>query len=128
MKKLTFNNKEVLINIASFRAASNLRRTITKIASEQKLDIENMELNDGILNKILPLLFKLDSNIEFENALFECLASCAYDSEKITPETFEPVQNREMYYPIVAACLEVNLKPFFQPLLAKLKKAEPATV
>jgi hypothetical protein len=73
----------------------------------------------------LPLILRLDSSKDFENALFECLIHCAYDQEKITFDTFEKEENRELYYPIVMACFEVNLKSFFLPLFAQFKKVQP---
>jgi hypothetical protein len=123
-EKLTLNGKEAIINIASFKAASNLRKAITKVAADAKVDIEKLDLKTLAFEQLFSLILKLDSNEEFERALFECLAFCAYDKEKITADTFESEENRELYYPLAMACLKKNLTSFLKPLLAMFKKQE----
>lgn len=123
MEFITGNNTEVKINVADFISSMKLKKAIQKALLENKIDIASVDFNDiksGAIDSILELVLTADSNEGVENALFNCLKRCTYNGEKITRDTFEPVEAREDYYEIVVACLKENLSPFFKPLFSKL--------
>lgn len=127
MEFITQNGqKQVEIKTASFKSASNLKKTAIKNLSLSGIKLDNIsEINGEILfTKLIDLLISLDSSDEFEKALFECLSGCIYDKfYKITPQFFDDKpESREDYYEIVAACCEENLRPFFKSLVSALKQ------
>jgi hypothetical protein len=101
MEFRTANGVEVKINMADFITSMKL-------------------IKSGAIDSIVQAILAADSSVEVEGALFKCLERCLYGNNKITRDTFEPVEAREDYYEIVIACLKVNLLPFFKPLLSKL--------
>lgn len=54
------------------------------------------------------------------DALSACLKRCTYNGQKITDDIFEDADARRDYYQIVTACLEENMRPFFETLPAQL--------
>ncbi len=115
---------KVKINIAPFKDSMKLKSAIAKELADSDFsfdfdpskDIKKQDFDIAGIAKIMALL---DSSEAVNNALMDCLLRCTYNSEKITGATFEPEEAREDYYDIVAACLKVNIGPFFKSLLSK---------
>lgn len=130
MEFITQNTqKEVKINIASFKDASNLRKALMKSIVESdftkgldKGTLENMSFT-SLLDIGLKLIFNADTSDSFEKAIFDCLKVCLYDTNhKITPQLFDDFpQARQDYYEIVSKCTEENLRPFFKSLVCEFQ-------
>lgn len=133
MEIITKNGqKEVVINVASFQNASNLRKAVMKNIIESdfakgldKVTLESLNFT-SLLDIGLKLIFNADSSNSFEKALFECLKVCYIDEDgvknKITPLLFdEKPELREDYYEIVSKCCEENLRPFFKSLVSEFQ-------
>lgn len=120
--------KEVIINAASFKDASNLRKAVMKSIIEsdfaKSLDknaLESLNLT-SILDVGLKLIFNADTSENFEKAIFECLKVCLYENKKITLQLFDDIpEAREDYYEIVSKCCEENLRPFFKSLVTEFQ-------
>lgn len=120
--------KEVIINAASFKDASNLRKAVMKSIIEsdfaKSLDknaLETLNLT-SILDVGLKLIFNADTSENFEKAIFECLKVCLYENKKITLQLFDDItEAREDYYEIVSKCCEENLRPFFKSLVTEFQ-------
>lgn len=80
--------KDVVINAASFKDASKLRKAVMKSIVESNftsgLDkgaFENVELST-LLDTGLKLILNTDMSNLFEQSVFECLKICTYDGKK----------------------------------------------
>jgi hypothetical protein len=120
MKFTTDEGKEVVINPAPFQLAGRLKRAIHKELSKIGIDLGYLNFKTEITADILKAFSKMaliiDSSEEVEALVFACLERCLYDKEKITVDTFEPVEMRAYYYKIIGGCLKENLFPFYKNL------------
>lgn len=121
--------KEVVINCASFKDASNLRKAVMKSIIESDFSkgldkgaLESLNLTT-MLDVGLKLILNADTSEIFEKAIFECLKVCLYDgNHKITSQLFDDIpEAREDYYEIVSKCCEENLRPFFKSLVTEFQ-------
>ena len=122
------NGVDVKINPADFISAMKLKNAVLKAVKDSGVDISKIDLetiNASSLQPILEVVLYADTSEAVENALFKCLERCTYRGERITRDTFEPVEAREDYYEIVLACLKENLAPFFKNLILKLSSLMP---
>lgn len=121
--------KEVVINVASFKDATNLRKAVMKNIAESDFlkGLDGTSLDSlsytSIIDIALKLIFNADISNFFEKAVFECLKICLYDGKhKITPQLFDDIpEAREDYYEIVSKCCEENLRPFFKSLVTEFQ-------
>lgn len=129
MEFITKNGqKDVIINIASFKDASNLRKAVMKsiiesdfTANLDKKALENIDITT-LLDVCLKLIINTDMSDYFEKTIFECLQTCIYDNHKITLQLFDDiVEAREDYYEIISKCCEENLRPFFKSLVSEFQ-------
>lgn len=130
MEFITQNRqKEVIINIASFQNASNLRKAVMKSIIESdfakgldKGALESLNFT-SLLDIGLKLILNADTSNFFEKAIFDCLKVCLYDgNHKITSQLFDDIpEAREDYYEIVSKCCEENLRPFFKSLVSEFQ-------
>lgn len=125
------SGKQVLINPAPFQDAMTLKSAIGKAISGSDVEIsidfaKELKTQEFDLASIVKLAALVDSDAAINEALMKCLIRCTYDGEKITMQTFEPVEAREDYYPIVLACLKENIGPFFKSQLSRLLPAMEA--
>ena len=127
MEFTTENGAAIKINVADFMTSMKLKKAVVEAVKESGTDIANIDLDNlkaGAIDSILQVILSCDSSEKVNEAIFKCLARCTYNSEKITKDTFEPLEARENYYEIVIACLKENLSPFFNPLLLKLNNLQ----
>lgn len=112
---------KVKINPADFRSAMALKSSIAKEISNSDFEVSGFNLEKDInIADFAKLALSVDSSPAVYKALFDCLARCTYDGQKITEATFEDINARKDYYEIVIACLKENLLPFFNGLVSKL--------
>ena len=130
------NGQDFIITPGSFEEAMRLKDAVSKAITRQgiRLDLSGLDGGDimntpvekvgGIIENVLAV----DSDPEVRVALFSCAARATYgkDREKITVDFFEPVERRELYYPIMVEVLKVNLGPFFKNLLSKFETLDVA--
>jgi hypothetical protein len=120
----SLDGRVIKINMANFDDTCDMKDIIEATLAETGLDLDSLELGkaslaDMDIDFILKPILKITSNKEFRKILFKCLERSSIDGEKITRDTFESVENRGEYYPIVLECLKVNILPFFAPLLSR---------
>lgn len=115
------SGKKVIINMASFMEAMELKNAIERVAAAHGDILKNLTA-DTDLSAFLPAVMGIDSNPDVFKNLFNCLLRCTHDGEKITAATFEPPAARGDYYPVLIACAKENLIPFFGPLLSQLAR------
>lgn len=58
------------------------------------------------------------SSQEVDKALTECLKRCLYNGLKIDADTFEPIEARQDYIPVVLEVVQDNIGPFVRSLFA----------
>jgi hypothetical protein len=65
------------------------------------------------------------SSLEIEKALWKCMERCTYNDKghdvRITPMSFEPVENREDYVQVAIEVARENVEPFFKSLFVQYK-------
>ena len=119
MKEFTTKSgAEVKINLAPWADAKKLKASIQReaAASGVKMDLS------ADASAIIATVLSIDSSVDFDAQLFNCLARCTRNGQKITESTFNDEDARADYYEIVAACLEVNFRPLVQGFLSVLPK------
>lgn len=118
-------NGDFKFHDADFLTAMKLKKAVVGAIKESGVDIARIDINNlnmGSIDAIGQMILAADSSEKVEKALFVCLERCLYNGEKVTAETFEPVEARKDYYEIIIECLKGNLGPFFEPLFLRLKK------
>lgn len=128
------NGARIVINLASFKEATALKKAIEKelLKTEVKLDAKSLqEINEKysmieFINIAKNFIFSCETSDEFERVLFDCLKHCTYDSIQIKEQLFDDVpEAREDYYIIVFECIKENVLPFFKSLPSKLSILNP---
>ncbi len=122
---VTENDAKVMVNPSSFENVMRLKNSIFKAAKKEGMDFNaftGKKSSEIEIDSFFELAMAIDSDTDVNDALMACLLSCTYNSEKITPKTFEPVKARQDYYPVVLSCLRENLTPFFKGLISVLKE------
>ena len=130
----------IVINSASFKEATALKKCIEKELINAKLPFEigkvggiseaATELNKHGLSDLIEMakniVLSCDTSEEFEKALFACLKYCLYDNIQIDEQLFDDKKEaREDYYTIVYECVKENILPFFKGLLSKSSILKP---
>ena len=120
----------VVINPAHYKKVVNLRKVLLKEIKQNSIGLKltgNEEVLEktldfsGVLDFIKNVLIGADTSEEVENAIFDCLSYCTYNTTlKIDQDLFdkEP-EAREDYYEIIISCIEENLKPFIKSLVSQ---------
>lgn len=110
---------DIKINIASFEAGNELKRSVLAVVQRSGFKLEDL-VSDNNLDKALNLALLVDGDKDVYNALWDCLIKCTYKGEKITKASFDLPEMREQYFPIIAKCIETNLSPFISGLRSVL--------
>lgn len=58
------------------------------------------------------------SSKKIEKCIWECMKKATYNDLKITEDTFEPVEAREDYIPVMFEVAKENITPFMKSLFA----------
>jgi len=83
-----------------------------------EINTEKMDIN------IKDLVCAGFASVKIEKALWVCMHRCLYNGQKITEDTFEPVESRGDY---ISVCIEVakhNILPFMKSLSLALSQAQ----
>lgn len=67
------------------------------------------------------------SSLEVEKPLWECMTRCLLNGERITPDTFEPVERRDDYMQVCMEVAKENVTPFAKSLYAEFLRVQPTT-
>lgn len=118
MEFKTKRGVKVVINESDFRSAMQLKNAMQKACQNENISIGAL-LSVEKLDEVLPTLSTLDSDERLQFVVMECLKTSVYDNKKIDDILFSEVGAREDYYEIFAACLKVNLCPFFKSLVSE---------
>lgn len=110
---------DIKINVASFEAGNELKRAVLAVVQRSGFKLEDL-VSENNLDRALNIALMVDGDKDVYNALWDCLIKCTYKGEKITKTTFDAPDARELYFPIVAKCIEVNLTPFIVGLRSVL--------
>lgn len=109
------DNPDVKINVASFEDGDALQRAFFDAMRRSGAKFSDLTAEDN-LDKIISAVLFANADMALNAALWPCLARCTYKGQKITKATFEDVETRQHYFPIVAKCIEVNINPFISGL------------
>lgn len=125
MTKFTCENgAEVEIKLASWGETTQLKDSIEQALIKKGFSIGDIKIESlevEAMGQLLQAIMMVDSDPEVRNSIFKCLARCLYNGERITQDTFEPLEARENYYEIVIACIKENLSPLVKRLFSKFK-------
>jgi len=102
------------ITPASFSDARALERAITKAIKGSNIEIPGSIKEDIKLSGFIDAIASTISSEEVENALFKCAEKAIYKDQRINRDFFEPVENRELFYPIMAEVVKENVGPFMK--------------
>ena len=121
----------VVINPAPYKKVVNLRKVLLKEIKQNSIGLKLTGKEEDVLEKTLDfsgvldfiknVLIGADTSEEVENAIFDCLSYCTYNTTlKIDQDLFdkEP-EAREDYYEIIISCIEENLRPFIKSLVSE---------
>ncbi len=130
------SGKKIVINAAPGEEAFALKNAIQAKFEVPKLDVDSLRKNPGkfsdkvkdmdideILGVLAENILRIDSDKEVNAAIMACLIRSTFDSEKITYKTFDNIEARKDYYPILIECLKINIFPFYEGLISKWKTA-----
>jgi len=115
LKKIRLpSGAELSLNLAPFADALNLKQVLASeaIGIPISKDLDHFEL-------IKLLACTGFSSKAIEAALQPCLKVCLYNGTRIDSKTFEPVDARQDYLPILIAVIKENVEPFMKGLLSE---------
>lgn len=133
----TITGKRVVINCATFKEVLALKKALLNELSRQPLGLKVLNSSASFLEKELDFtdcidflkntLIGVDTSIEVETAIFECLKHCTYDNtNRVDAELFDRIpEARADYYEIIIKCIEENLKPFIKSLASLWNNLTP---
>lgn len=135
--KAANTGKRVVINPASYKEVKELKKVILQVIEKHPLGLKLLGQTNNIMEKqidfsqlldfIKNIVIGMDTSEEVENALFNCLRHCTYDTTKIINEELfdEVIEAREDQYEIFVACIEENLTPFIKSLVSMWNTLAP---
>lgn len=127
-QKITLNSGSILeLDYASWNIVKQLKNNILTIFKNniKDFDVANefskiMELVEKkedwmlvVLNKFLGSLLDCYTDNQLEDIFYELAKICLLNGERITPDTFEDIDNRIDYIPCFFHIIKFNLEPFF---------------
>lgn len=127
-QKITLNSGSILeLDYASWNIVKHLKNNILTIFKNNVKDFDiSTELSNVlsmvdkkedwfilVINKFLGALLDCYVSEELENIFYELAKICLLNGEKITPDTFEDINNRIDYIPCFFHIIKFNLEPFF---------------
>ena len=117
------------LSMASFAVSARLFKAMANELKLVDVDIEGVDLSkvqDMDLNAIKNAILQLLGSDQIEKYLFDCMARCTYQGQKITTATFDTEEARGDYLPIALEVIKLNVLPFFKNLdLSSLAPAKP---
>ena len=128
---MKLNGKELKITPASFEDAKDLEEAVINeiIASPFKIDMEGMDFNkenifdsnvsSSQVTSLLKSVLSIAKSKQIKACLFKCSERAVLGDQKITPDFFEELENRGLYYKIMLEVLKVNLIPFYKRICIK---------
>lgn len=113
------------ITPSSFSDAMALQRAVAFALTKSSIQIntgilDGEDIDAGSLDTIIKMILQVGISEEIERCLFVCAERVLYKSAKVDRDFFEPVENRELYYPIMLEIARVNLAPFFKKISSTL--------
>lgn len=121
----------VVISPAPYKIVVKLKKVLLQEIKNNSIGLKITGNNENLLEKTLDFtgcidfiknaLIGADISDEVNNAIFDCLAYCTYQTtNKINEDLFDKIpEAREDYYEIIIACIEENLKPFIKSLASQ---------
>lgn len=103
------------ITLCDFETSKNLYEQFLIEIKDIKWD-SNAEMDVNFFKDIFCASM---SSKRIQSALKVCMEKALYNKKKIEPETFEPVEAREDYYPVCYEVAKENILPFTKSLYAK---------
>lgn len=96
------------------------KRLYQAFASEmKKVDLKSMEAMD--VNSLKNAICAMVESSAMEAALWPCVIRCTYQGQKITAQTFEPLEAREDFMDIYYEVAQENIAPFLKGLFAQFQ-------
>lgn len=139
MRDFTTQNTgaRVVINPAPYKTVVKLKKVLLQEIKNNSIGLKITGNDNSLLEKTIDFtgcidfikdaLIGAEISDDVNNAIFECLAFCTYQTtSKINEELFDRIpESREDYYEIIVACIEENLKPFMKSLASEWSTLAP---
>lgn len=88
-------------------------------------ELLNKDINPA---QLMGAVLKLVASREIYKLIWPCFASCIYNGERITPQTFDSEKARKDFLPCVIELFKVNVLPFIAGLdLSSITSTGPAS-
>ena len=125
LKKTLDSGARIEIQVSSFEVCNRLLKTVMREVDGVKVslgiksgakNLGDLELNDDALNTIKSFIARIISSESVESVLWECMPVVLYNDGKVTRDTFENIEARADYLPLMKEVLVYNLTPFFKNL------------
>ncbi len=128
--ELQLNGKRLIVTPAGFADAMELQGAVAEALKGSKLNLAGIDLGGGVagvlesdlsdvsgpLESLAGMVLGVVTSKRVENALFKCAEKVLWGDDKVNRDFFEPVDNRELYYPIMVEVVKANVGPFFRKL------------
>lgn len=128
---MKFDKSKLRITVGSFREAKALERALERALANSsmnigvkeinKKDLTKSEFSEGTMGEMIKSALHLLISEEVEEKLFTCAKRTAYGEDKVTEDFFEPVERRELYYPIMIEITRANVLPFMKSLFSQFE-------
>lgn len=111
------------VSVASLASGKRLMKAVARELVTVKFDFEVKSLGDLLaqdINVLKNILFQIIQSDQIEAATVDCMEKCLYNGERITKDTFEPINTRADYLAVLGEVMVENLRPFFEGLASLL--------
>ena len=108
----------------------NLTRTPITLADSASVDafgrlrvstpenIFDSNVSSSQVTSLLKSVLSIAKSKQIKTCLFKCSERAVLGDQKISPDFFEELKNRGLYYKIMLEVLKVNLIPFYKSLFS----------
>jgi hypothetical protein len=126
MKEVTLpSGAKLKITVSSFAVARDLFQAVSEELKGLHFE-HSTEIDIGFFKDLFCTGM---ASKKIEKCLWECMKKATYNDLRISEDTFEPVEAREDYIPVMLEVAKENLVPFTKSLYASfgevLKKTMP---
>jgi len=119
----------LVVSMAPFSSSNKLLKVIMRELKTVDVQLENLDfsrIGSQDINTLKNAVCQLLASDTLEQAVFECMARCTYNGNRIVKDTFEPDDARGDYLPCAWEVIKINLRPFFNGLdLSSLGSGQP---
>jgi hypothetical protein len=107
------------LGLTPFSVSKALYQALLEEARSVKVEF-NTDLD---INLFKDLFISAATSPKVEACMWKCLERCLYNGQRITEQTFEPVETRKDYIQVLIEVAKHNVIPFFESLRSAYDQA-----